>query len=85
MRFAISGKCTSVLRGVFVLLKKMTWDDARGICLADNGEVPMIIVNDDDNEGARCFTPFHEYAHFLRGQTATCLEDQRRAHPRPAE
>ncbi len=66
-------------RGVFVLLKKMTWDDARGICLADNGEVPMIIVNDDDNEGARCFTLFHEYAHFLRGQTATCLEDQRRS------
>jgi len=60
--------------GILVLLKSMPWEDCRGVSLGDQGLVPMVVVNSEDKDAARNFTLFHEYAHFLLGEPATCLQ-----------
>jgi len=58
--------------GVFVLLKRMPWRDCRGISLWDTDLLPLVIVNSTDTPSARIFTLFHEYAHLLLRESATC-------------
>ncbi len=60
--------------GILVVLKDMPWEDCRGVSLGDQGLVPMVVVTSEDKDTARNFTLFHEYAHFLLGEPATCLQ-----------
>jgi len=59
---------------ILVFSEPMDRDDARGFCLLDHAEIPVIVVNSRESSQARCFTLFHEYAHLLLRGPALCLE-----------
>jgi len=68
-------------RGILVFVTQMPWDDCRGLALwggvqNDAELVPAIVINREDAFVARTFTLFHEYAHLLLRESASCLEAQ---------
>jgi len=61
--------------GVTVLLKKMPWEDCRGLSLWNDDLLPVVVVNSDDSANARNFTLFHEYAHLLLRKAGICITE----------
>ncbi|MDO8614751.1 MAG: XRE family transcriptional regulator [Dehalococcoidia bacterium] len=61
--------------GVTALLKKMPWEDCRGLSLWNDDLLPVIVVNSDDSVSARNFTLFHEYAHLLLRKAGICITE----------
>jgi Zn-dependent peptidase ImmA (M78 family)/ribosome-binding protein aMBF1 (putative translation factor) len=54
------------MKGVSVYLEKMNLDDCRGVSVFDEGELPAIIVNSNENGfPPKIFTLLHEYGHLL--------------------
>jgi Zn-dependent peptidase ImmA (M78 family) len=66
--------------GVLVLLKKMQWEDCRGLSLWNQELVPVIVVNSEDAHSARIFTLFHEYAHLLLRESGVCVTEPTLTH-----
>lgn len=60
--------------GILVLIKKMPWEDCRGLSLWEENLIPTIVVNPEDALSARIFTLFHEYAHLMLSETSVCVQ-----------
>jgi Zn-dependent peptidase ImmA (M78 family) len=71
--------------GILVLLKKMPWEDCRGLSLWDEQLVPVIVVNSEDAYNARIFTLFHEYAHLMLRESGICITEPALTHRRQVE
>jgi Zn-dependent peptidase ImmA (M78 family)/DNA-binding XRE family transcriptional regulator len=54
--------------GIFVFVFDMPLDDCRGFSLKEEGPPVIVISKEEESEGARIFTLFHEYCHILIGQ-----------------
>lgn len=66
--------------GILVLLKKMPWEDCRGLSLWDQQLVPVIVVNSEDAYNARIFTLFHEYGHLMLRESGVCITEPTLTH-----
>ena len=66
--------------GILVILKKMPWEDCRGLSLWDQQLVPVIVVNSQDTHNARIFTLFHEYAHLILRESGVCITEPTLTH-----
>jgi len=71
--------------GILVLLKKMPWEDCRGLSFWDEQLVPVIVVNSGDADNARIFTLFHEYAHLMLRESGVCITEPALTHRRQVE
>lgn len=67
-------------QGILVLLKRMLWEDCRGLSLWDQDLVPVIVVNPEDAYNARIFTLFHEYAHLMLRESSVCITEPTLTH-----
>ena len=62
-------------QGILVFVERMPREDCRGFCLWSDEFVPAIVINSAEKSiQPRIFSLFHEYAHILLHQSATCLE-----------
>jgi len=62
-------------RNIMVLQAQMRVEEARGFTLLDH-LLPTIVISASDFIGARIFTLFHEYAHFLLGTSGICIPNE---------
>ena len=62
--------------GILVLVKSMPFVDCRGFSLSDEGKVPVVVVNQRENDEAKIFTLAHEYGHLMAARTGVCLEHE---------
>jgi Zn-dependent peptidase ImmA (M78 family) len=61
-------------QGILVFVKSMDRGVCRGFSLFQEGNVPVIVINQKEVDQAKIFTLFHEYAHLMIRRQGLCLE-----------